>query len=122
LRARIGPSRRGELYCSAHPTVWFIGFPADWALQLAVLPREKPRKRERIPTQIGDVLILSTKTSCQVHAAGPVTQDGQQALGDQTCLSYVPDEAKRVMAAKALVIPGRRIFRLDIDADDWKEI
>ena len=77
----------------------------------------------RIPTQSGDVLILRTAdTVFGTHAVGPVSKEAQQDFEGQTNVKYVSDRAAAVAAAKALVMPGRRIFDLNIDTGDWSEI
>jgi hypothetical protein len=77
---------------------------------------------ERIPTQPGDVLILSTDQSFTVYAVGLVTKDGQQEFDTHMNVKY--DRARRaaVADAKALVVPGRRIFVRNIDTGAWSEI
>ena len=77
---------------------------------------------KRIPTQVGDVLVLRTGQSYTTHVVGLIAQDGQQDFQGQTDLAYVDDRAAAVTQAKALVEPGRRIFFRDIDTDDWSEI
>jgi hypothetical protein len=76
---------------------------------------------ERMPTQVGDVLILRTDTS-STHAVGKVLQDGQQDFHRQMNVKYVRDRAAAVAEAKALVVPGRRIFFWNLDTRDWSEI
>ncbi len=77
---------------------------------------------ERIPTQPGDVLILSTDQSFTVYAVGLVTKDGQQEFDTHMSVKY--DRARRaaVADAKALVVPGRRIYVRNIDTGAWSEI
>jgi hypothetical protein len=76
-----------------------------------------------MPTQVGDVLILRTETSSlHTHAVGRVLKDGQQDFHTQTNVKYVRDRAAAVAEAKALVVPGRRIFFWDLDTRDWSEI
>jgi hypothetical protein len=76
----------------------------------------------RILTQVGDVLVLRTDQSFATHAVGRVSESGQQDLRGQTNLKYVSDYAAAVAEAKALVVPGRRIFVQNIDTGDWSEI
>jgi hypothetical protein len=77
---------------------------------------------ERIPTHPGDVLILRTTQSYTVHAVGRVSKNGQQDFGSDANVTYEIDYAAAVAQAKALVVPGRRIFFRDIDTGDWNEI
>ena len=77
---------------------------------------------KRIPTHLGDVLILRTTQSYAVHAVGRVSKDGQQDFSGDANVNYDVDYAAAVAKAKALVAPGGRIFFRNIDTDDWKEI
>ena len=77
---------------------------------------------ERIPTQVGDVLILRTTQSYSVHAVGRVARNGQQDFGSGRNVTYEIDYAAAVAQAKALVRPGRRIFVRNIDTGDWNEV
>jgi hypothetical protein len=74
----------------------------------------------RIPTRRGDVLILRTVQSFTIHVVGRVSEVGQQDFHGHTNLKYVSDYA--ATEAKALVVPGRRIFFQNIDTGDWSEI
>jgi hypothetical protein len=77
---------------------------------------------KRIPTHVGDVLILRTTQSYVVHAVGRVSKDGQQDFSSEANVNYEIDYAAAVAHAKALVSPGRRIFFRNIDTGDWHEI
>jgi len=77
---------------------------------------------KRIPTQVGDVLILRTTQSYVVHAVGRVFKDGQQDFSSEANVNYEIDYAAAVAQAKALVSPRRRIFCRNIDTGDWHEI
>jgi hypothetical protein len=77
---------------------------------------------KRIPTHLGDVLILRTTRSYAVHAIGRVSKDGQQDFSSEAHVNYEIDYAAAVAQAKALVLPGRRIFFRNIDTGDWDEI
>jgi hypothetical protein len=77
---------------------------------------------ERIPTQVGDILILRTARTFATHAVGQVPKDGQQDLHAQRNVKHVQDRAAALAEAKAMVGPGRRIFFLNIDTGDWSEI
>ena len=78
---------------------------------------------ERIPTHRGDVLILWTAQSYSVHAVGRVSMDGQQDFrSSEASLKYKVDHAAAIAQAKALVLPGGRIFFRNIDTGDWNEI
>ena len=74
---------------------------------------------ERIPTQVGDVLILRTEQTFSIHAVGRVSRDGQQEFRDQTDVKYVGDRAAALAEARNLLVPGRRIFLLDMDSGEW---
>jgi hypothetical protein len=75
-----------------------------------------------IPTQVGDVLILRTGHSFSTHAVGRVSEDGQQDFRRLANVTHVSDRAAAVAEAKALVVPGRRMFLWNIDTGDWSEI
>ncbi len=77
---------------------------------------------DRIPTHRGDVLILRTTQSYSVHAVGRVSRNGQQDFGSEANVTYETDNAVAIAQAKALVLPGRRIFFRNIDSGDWYEI
>jgi hypothetical protein len=77
---------------------------------------------KRIPTQIGDVLILRSTRSFTVHAVGRVSKDGQQDFGSEAHVRYETDYAAAVAQAKALLVAGRRMFFRNIDTGDWREI
>jgi hypothetical protein len=75
-----------------------------------------------IPTQVGDVLILRTHQSFSTYAVGRVSKDGQQDFSAHADVKYVNDRAAAMVEAKALVLPGRRIFLWNLDTGDWSEI
>jgi len=77
---------------------------------------------KRIPTHIGDVLILGTTQSYTVFGVAKVSKDGQQDFGRQPDITYVNDHAAAVIQAKALVAPGRKIFFGNIDTGEWSAI
>jgi hypothetical protein len=77
---------------------------------------------KRIPTHLGDVLILRTTQSYVVHAVGRVSKDDQQDFSSDANVNYEIDYAAAVAKAKTLVLPGGRIFFRNIDTDHWKEI
>jgi len=78
---------------------------------------------KRIPTHLGDVLILRTTQSYAVYAVGRVSKDDQQDFSSEANVNYEIDYAAAVAKAKALVLPpGGRIFFRNIDTGDWKEI
>jgi hypothetical protein len=76
----------------------------------------------KIPTHIGDVLILLTTQSYTIYGVGRVSREGQQDFGNQTHIKYVNNHAAAVAEAKALLAPGRKIFLQNIDTNDWSEI
>jgi hypothetical protein len=77
----------------------------------------------RIPTQLGDVLILQTERGVKIHAVGRITKNGQQDFHhvEPTPL-YIVDHDEAVAVARTLVAPGRRIFLVKIDSDEWSEV
>ena len=77
---------------------------------------------KRIPTQIGDVLILWTAESFTAYVVGNVFADGQQDFAAQKNVKQERDHAAAVAVAKTLLVPGRRIFIRNIDKDEWSEI
>ena len=77
---------------------------------------------ERIPTQVGDVLILRTEQTFSIHAVGRISKDGQQEFRGQTDVKYVGDRAAALSEARALLGAGRRIFLLDMESGEWSEI
>jgi hypothetical protein len=77
---------------------------------------------KRIPTRLGDVLILHTSKGFTVHAVGQVTSDGQQDFHHQTKAKYIDDRREAETFAKALTEPGGRVFFRNIDTDEWSEI
>jgi hypothetical protein len=77
---------------------------------------------KRIPIHLGDVLILRTTRSYAIHAVGRVSKDGQPDFSSEQNVNYEIDYAAAVAQAKALVLPGGRMFILNIDAGDWTEI
>jgi hypothetical protein len=75
-----------------------------------------------IPTQVGDVLILWTSESFATYGVEQVSKDGQQDFRGAVNVKHVSDRVVAVAEAKTLVVPGRRIFLLNIDTDNWSEI
>ena len=71
---------------------------------------------------IGELLILWTGGSFNAYAVGHVCKDGQYDFAYQTHAKVERDSAAALAAAKALVVPGRRIFIRNIDTDDWSEV
>jgi hypothetical protein len=55
-----------------------------------------------VPTQLGDVLILSTDQSFTIYAVGLVTKDGQQEFGRQKEVKYESDRAAAIADAKGV--------------------
>jgi len=76
----------------------------------------------RIPTQLGDVLILQTTRSYAIYAVGRVSKDGQQDFGSEKDVKYETDYRAALAHAKTLVVQGRRVFLRNIDDDEWSEI
>jgi len=76
----------------------------------------------RIPTEVGDVLILRTEHTFSIHAIDVVTKTGQQDFRGHVHVKYVRNDEEALTEARALCVPGRRIFLLDIDSGDWSQI
>ena len=79
-------------------------------------------KRNRIPTKVGDVLILHTCETFHLHAVGSVYKDGQQDFAGRANVNHIVGRPAALVEAKALVIPGRRIYLLEFDSGEWSEI
>jgi hypothetical protein len=77
---------------------------------------------KHIPTQLGDVLILRTDHSFTLHAVGQVTQEGQQDFHTHVDVKYARASAGALTDARALAVPGRKIFLRNLDTGDWTEI
>jgi hypothetical protein len=77
---------------------------------------------KRIPTRVGDVLILRTRRSFIVYAVGAIAQDGQQDFGSHAFPTHVTDDAAALALAKSLRRPSSRVFLADIDTGEWFEI
>ena len=82
----------------------------------------------RIPTELGDVLILRTDHSFTLHVVGAITLRGQQDFdtypkaNPHARLQRATDRAAAIAAAKALLVPGRRIFFRHLETGEWSEI
>ena len=76
----------------------------------------------RIPTEVGDVLVVRTAQTFSIHAIGVVTKNGQQNFRGQERVTYVTDHEEALTEARALCAPGRRIFLLDMDIGDWSQM
>jgi hypothetical protein len=72
-----------------------------------------------IPTQRGDVLILMTILRPASYALAMVSIDGQQDFGAGYNVMNVPDFTLAMKQAKALVLPGCRIYVLNVDTGEW---
>ena len=84
-------------------------------------PHHRDVSRQRISTQVGDVLILQTNKSFTIYAVGPVTKAGQQDFCSQMNVTHAPDRAAALVDAKAFLAPGRRIVLCDMDTNEWSE-
>jgi hypothetical protein len=76
----------------------------------------------RIPTKVGDVLILVTEQSFITYAVGHVTSADQQDFHTAGNVKYVSDRDDAVATAKTIVTPDRRIFLRNLDTGHWTEI
>ena len=74
------------------------------------------------PTEVGDVLILGTRQSYTVYAVGSVATARQNDFSHSELVVHVPTHAEAVDIARALVVPGGRIYLSDIDTGEWSEI
>jgi hypothetical protein len=75
-----------------------------------------------IQTRVGDVLILQTARSYTIFALGRVSRDGQHDFSGDPNVQHVSDRDAALVAAKALLIAGRRILLRDLDSGEWSEI
>jgi hypothetical protein len=77
----------------------------------------------RIPSTIGDVLMLRTTQTFTIFAVGLIAKDGQQDFaGGRSGVAHTTDMEGAVAVARSLRRPGQRIFLLDIDDGEWSEI
>ena len=76
----------------------------------------------RMPTHIGDVLILRTTHTYTIHVVGRVTRDGQHDFSGDENLIYERNYDDAIARARTLAVPGRRILLHDIDTDEWSGI
>jgi hypothetical protein len=75
----------------------------------------------KVPTRIGDVLILTTAGGGSMYALGGIPGDAQQDLRNSGSLKYVTGRQTAETEAKLLVMPGRQIFLRDIHTGEWEE-
>lgn len=72
-----------------------------------------------MPTEIGDVLILHNN-KIPTHAVGAISEVGQQTL--RANMSTERGRPAAEVAARALVMPGRRIYIKNTDTGAWAEL
>jgi hypothetical protein len=77
---------------------------------------------KRIPTEIGDVLILQTTQTYTIYAVGRVSERGQQDFGHHEEHTYTRDYDAAVASATELVGSGGRIFLRNLDTGEWSDI
>jgi hypothetical protein len=77
---------------------------------------------KRLPTKLGDVLILTTDQEYRTFAVGRVTALGQQDFHLPSDVKHFGDRDAALASAKGLLLPGGRVFLIDIDTDTWSEI
>jgi hypothetical protein len=80
---------------------------------------------DKIPTQVGDVLILKTDKAGSTYAVGSIKRDGQQDFkGEMIGESQqrVKGYEKAKTTAKAMVMPGRVIYIRADDTGQWEEL
>jgi hypothetical protein len=75
-----------------------------------------------VETVVGDVLILLVDPVSQLYAVGLVSADGQQSFAGARRPIYANDRATAAAMAKAMVVPGRRIFVGQSAANEWSEV
>jgi hypothetical protein len=75
-----------------------------------------------IPTERGDVLVLVTALKPASYAIATVSVDGQQDFGAGYNLLNLPHLAEALKQARALLLPGRRIYVLTVDTGEWTVI
>jgi hypothetical protein len=75
----------------------------------------------KVPTRIGDVLILSSAGGGGTYALGQISGNGQQDLRHPG-LKYVTGRQVAETEARLLVRPGGQIFLRDIHTGEWDEI
>jgi hypothetical protein len=76
----------------------------------------------RVPTRIGDVLILTSPGGGGLYALGGISVDGQQDLHYLGGLQYVKGRQVAESEARLLVIPNGDIYLRDIHTGEWDEI
>ena len=76
---------------------------------------------KHIQTRVGDVLILQTAKSYTIFALGRVSKDGQRDFDGDPNVQHVSDRDAALVAAKALLVAGRRILLRDLDSGEWSE-
>jgi hypothetical protein len=77
----------------------------------------------RIPSQVGDVLILKTERGVKIHAVGRVTTAGQQDFHrSDPPPTYIVDQSEAIAAARTLVTPGRQMFLVLFESGTWSDI
>jgi hypothetical protein len=69
-------------------------------------------------TRVGDVLILQTAKS-YTFALGRVSKDGQRDFDGDPNVQHVSERDAALVAAKALLVAGRRILLRDLDSGEW---
>jgi hypothetical protein len=77
---------------------------------------------KRIPTQLGDVLILQSEKGVKIHAVGRVARRGQQHFHAAPAPLYVRDHHEALAVARTLVAPDGHIYLMKMDSGDWSEV
>ncbi len=77
---------------------------------------------KRIPTRIGDVLILMTRKTFTSYSVGVVSKDHPQDFEDDPNISHVTDMVGAVAVARSRLVAGRRIFLRNMATGDWSAI
>ena len=75
-----------------------------------------------IPTRLGDVLIVGTGNTRGLQMVGLIMRDEQQGLLGQAIVQCVTDHGAAVDAALDMVIPGQKIYFMNLDRGEWCEV
>jgi hypothetical protein len=78
---------------------------------------------KRMPSTIGDVLILLTRRTFTAYTVGLISEDDQQDfMRHQSNISHPNDMAGALSAARSILVAGQRIFLRNMDTNEWSEI
>jgi hypothetical protein len=78
---------------------------------------------EKMPSTIGDVLILVTRRTFTAYTVGLISEDYQQDfMRHQSNISHPNDIAGALSTARSILVDGRRIFLRNMDTNEWSQI